>query len=167
VTQQQLAALVPWTVEEPPLEARVGGLLTGALSLVSTVVTFGTSTGAPPQPTWDLPADPDDYVGLGVVRLRGEAPWLPGPAGARHRLRATQRLALVDDAAGRRPPVPVPLAELRVERARPHGVGRRDRRAHARWTLTLTGAGTVEVEGAWLALAWLGHLAGWPEPSAS
>ena len=136
------------------------------LVAVSTVVTFGTSTGAPLSPTWDLPADPDDDVGLGLVRLRGDAPWLPGAAGARHRVRATQRQALVEDAAGRRPPVPIPLAQLRVERARPHGVGRRDRRAHARWTLTLTGAGTVEVEGDWLALPWLGHLAGWPEPAA-
>jgi len=63
--------------------------------------------------------------------------------------------------------VEVPLAELRIDRARAHGVGRRDRRPHTRWTLSLTGAGTVEVDGAWLALAWLGHLAGWPEPTAS
>jgi len=44
VTQQQLVALVPWTVEQPPLEARVGALVRDALSLVSTVVTFGTTT---------------------------------------------------------------------------------------------------------------------------
>ena len=105
MTQQQLVALVPWTVQEPPFDARVGALVRGALSLVSTVVTFGTSTGAPLSPTWDLPADPDDDVGLGLVRLRGDAPWLPGAAGARHRVRATQRQALVEDAAGRRPPV--------------------------------------------------------------
>lgn len=34
-------------------------------------------------------------------------------------------------------------------------------------TLTLDGAGTVDVDGAWLALAWVGLLAGWPEPAAS
>lgn len=167
MTQQELVQRVSWTVEPAPPEARVAGVLTGLLGAVAAVASLGSTTGAALRPTWELPADPDEYVGLGPVRVRGQAPWLPGGTGGRYRLRATQRTAWVDRAAARRPPVEVPLGELSVARARHHGVGRGARRPEARWTLTLTGAGTVEVQGAWLALAWVGQLAGWPEPAAA
>jgi hypothetical protein len=101
------------------------------------------------------------------VRVRGEAPWLPGGPGTRHLLKATQRAVLVEDARGRRPPATVPLGDLRIDAARCRTVSRRTRYAQSPWTLTLTGAGTVDVDGAWLALAWIGHLAGWPEPRAA
>jgi hypothetical protein len=59
------------------------------------------------------------------------------------------------------------VGDLRIAAARCRTVGRRTRYAQSPWTLTLTGAGTVDVDGAWLALAWIGQLAGWPEPRAS
>jgi hypothetical protein len=167
VGQYALQQRVSWTVEPAPPEVRVGGLLQSVLSAAATVVTFGSTTGAPDKATWTLPADPDAYVDIGPVKVRGDAPWLPGGPGTRHQLRATQRAVLVDDGTGRRPPVPVPLADLRIGAARCRSAGRRTRYAQSAWTLTLTGAGSVEVDGAWLALAWIGSLAGWPEPRAA
>jgi len=167
VTRGALQQRVGWTVQDAPPEARLVSLLGGVVSAVATVATLGSTTGAPPRPTWTLPADPDAYVDLGPVQVRGNAPWLPGAAGIRHRLQATQRAVLVEDGTGRRPPAPVPVADLRIADARPRTRGRRNRHPDAAWTLTLTGAGTVEVDGAWLALAWIGQLAGWPEPAAS
>ena len=61
----------------------------------------------------------------------------------------------------------MPLDQLRIARAHCRSGRRPTRHAHAPWTLTLTGEGTVDVHGPWLALAWIGHLAGWPEPTAS
>jgi hypothetical protein len=81
VTQQELVQRVSWTVEPAPPEARVAGALTGLLGAVAAVVSLGSTTGAPLRPTWELPADPDEYVGLGLVRVRGQAPWLPGGTG--------------------------------------------------------------------------------------
>lgn len=165
MTDGQLRALVTWTVEDPPPEARLGQLLSAVVSTAATLATLGTTTGARPAPSWALPTDPGAYVDLGQVGARGDAPWLPGRPGARHRLQATQRTVLVDGATGRRPPTPVPLADLRIARARPRRPGRHSRYPTAPWLLTLEGAGAVEVDGAWLALAWIGHLAGWPEPT--
>lgn len=164
MTECDLRALVTWTVEDPPGRARLADLLGTVVSAAATIGTLGTATGARARPSWVLPVDPDAYVDLGLVRARGTAPWLPGGPGTRHRVQATQSAVLVDAARRRRPPVPLPLTELRVERARPRRAGRPARHATAAWTLTLTGAGTVDVEGPWLALAWIGRLAGWPEP---
>ena len=167
MTDGRLRTLVTWTVEDPPPEARLGRVLGAVASTAATVATLGTTTGARPAPTWALPADPGAYVDLGQVGARGDAPWLPGRPGARHRLQATQRAVLVDDGTGRRPPAPVPVDELRIARARPRRPGRRSRYPTAPWVLRLEGTGevAVEVDGAWLALAWIGHLAGWPEPT--
>lgn len=62
--------------------------------------------------------------------------------------------------------VVVPLSSLPLESARPmHGrVGARH--ASAPWQLTLRGHGTdLNLTGHWLTLAWIGHLATWPDPS--
>ena len=158
--------LVSWTVEDRPPGVRLAGALSSLAGAVAAVATLGTTTGARSAPTWSLPADPDAYLDLGPVRARGDAPWLPGRPGTRHALRATQRALLVVDRAGRRPPVPVPLPELRIASATCRARGGPARHPAAPWTLALTGAGAAEVDGAWLALAWIGRLAGWPEPPA-
>ena len=165
MTDGRLRALVTWTVEDPPAGARLGRLLGTVVDAAATVAALGTTTGARATPTWALPADPGAYVDLGRVGARGDAPWLPWRPGSRHRLQATQRAVLVDDGTGRRPPTPVPLDDLRIARARPRRPCRRSRHPTATLVLALEGAGEVEVDGAWLALAWIGHLAGWPEPT--
>lgn len=165
MAEREVRELVGWTVEDPPLSARARRLLGAVVSTVDTVAALGSTTGARTQPTWALSPDPDAYVDIGPVHARGDAPWLPGRAGTRHRLRATSRAVVLDDGGGRRTATSVPLPELRIARARARG-RRPARHPYAPWTLTLAGAGTVDVDGAWLALAWIGLLAGWPEPPA-
>ena len=167
MTQREMRGAVRWTVEDPPVGSRARHMLTTVLSTAATVATLGTTTGARGRPTWAMSADPDAYVDIGKVQVRGTAPWLPARPGARHRLRATSRAVVLDDGGGRRTPTQVPLAELHIARARPRGAAPPARHPDAQWTLTLSGAGTVEVDGAWLALAWIGLLAGWPEPRST
>jgi len=165
VAHRELQQLVTWTVEDPPAEASMAVALQALFSTAAAVATFGVTTGAASRPTWTLPADPDAYVDIGLVQVRGDASWLPAGPRRRHRLQATQRAVLVAGLDGRRAPTAVPLADLRISGARFRGVGRRPRHANAPWTLTLSGAGAADVDGAWLALAWIGQLAGWPEPA--
>lgn len=167
MTQREIRDSVSWTVEESPPGARTGRLLRTVFGTIDAVASFGASAGASTGPTWTLPADPDAYVDIGLVQVQGDAPWLLEGRVRRHRLQATQRAVLVADTAGRRAPELVPVDALRIVRARPRSGRHQTRHAEAPWTLTLTGAGDVDVHGAWLALAWIGHVAGWPEPTRS
>lgn len=121
MAEREMRELVRWTVEDPPPEARLRNVLGTIVSTAATVATLGTTTGARPRPTWAISADPDTYVDIGQVHARGEAPWLPGRPGARHRLRATSRTVVLDGGDGRRRATPVPLETLRIVRARPRG----------------------------------------------
>lgn len=157
---------VTWTVQDTPPEVRA---LRGTVRLLNTLWVVGTlgagATGAPPAPDWRLPDDPDTYVGIGVVTLSGWAPWLP-PASRRHLVRANRRGAWVTSGTDGHPAVRVPLETLRLSGAEATGRSRHRKHAEAHWTLTLAGGtGTLGLSGAWLALAFLGHLAGWAEPS--
>jgi hypothetical protein len=62
----------------------------------------------------------------------------------------------------------LPVDTWRVVRAVPGTGSRRPRQSTSPWRLELTdGSVTGSLTGAWLALAWIGHLAGWPEPAPS
>jgi hypothetical protein len=167
VGEQELRRAVDWTVEDTPRARILTQRLGAALHVVSTVVTFGAdaTSGARP-PTWTVPADPDEFVDIGVVRLRGRAGWLP-PASS-HLVGASRRAVWITPGRSQRPTHRVPVESLRVQSARPAGGAGRPRYAGASWTLTLTdGTDRTELDGAWLALAWIGALAGWPEPPPS
>lgn len=166
MAERTVLDVVTWTVQETPPGVRA---LHGTARLLNTLWVAGTlgagATGAPPAPDWRLPDDPDAYVGIGVVKLSGRAPWLP-PAGRRHLVRANRRAAWVTSGTDRRPAVRMPLETLRLSRAEATSPARHRKHAEARWTLALTdGTGTLGLSGAWLALAFLGYLAGWAEPS--
>ena len=157
MSEPDLRRLVGWTVQDEPSGRAVERRLGGFFHLVSTVVTLGADAGiGVRRPTWDLPTDPDGYLDLGRVELR-----LPATARAEP-VQATRRD--VWTTASGRPPSRVPVEAFRVVDAVPRN--RPGRHATAEWTLTVTdGAQTGSLSGAWLALAWLGHLGGWPEPA--
>jgi len=157
VSEADLRALVGWTVVDPPPGWSAARALGGLVQLVSTVVTLGADAGTGARrASWDVPPDPDAYLDLGPVELR-----LPTTARA-ERLQATRRDVWTTRPG--RPPSRVPVELWRVVEAVPRS--RPDRHAEAAWTLCVTdGARTGSLAGAWLALAWIGHLAGWPEPA--
>lgn len=155
----ELRARVGWTVAEPPRGRAVGRVAEGLLKAVSTVVTFGADAGTGARrPSWDVPGDPDAYLDLGSVTLR----W---PAGAAAEpVRASARGVWATSASADRPPRRLPVQDWQVTGAVPDG-GAASRDPEARWTLTVTdGTTTGSLSGAWLALAWIGSVAGWPEP---
>ncbi|WP_336027417.1 hypothetical protein [Geodermatophilus sp. FMUSA9-8] len=157
--EAELRGLVRWRVEDVPPEGRAGRVLGGLLHAVSAVVTLGAdAAGGARRPDWSVPADPAAYLGLGTVRLR----W---PDSARAEPVAASREGVWAVPPGR-PPRELPVRSWRVVRAVPATGSRRPRQADAPWRLELTdGSGTGTLTGAWLALAWIGTLAGWPEPS--
>jgi hypothetical protein len=159
MSEAELRGLVGWTVQDAPPEARAGRVLGAVLHAVSTVVTLGADAAAGARsPTWEVPADPAAYLDLGVVRLR----W---PASAPGELVAASREGVWAVAPGR-PARRLPVESWRVVRAVPGSGSRRPRQAGAPWQLEVgDGTGTGTLDGAWLALAWIGALAGWPEPA--
>ena len=157
MSEPELRRLVVWTVTDEPGGRRAERLLGRAFHVLSTVATLGADAGGGTRrPSWDVPADPDGYLDLGRVELRWPATARPEP------VQATRRDAWRTPAG--RPPARVPVEALRVVEAVPRN--RPDRSAGAEWALTVTdGTQTGTLSGAWLALAWLGHLGGWPEPA--
>lgn len=166
MTLEELRDRVGWTVQDTPPEVVVGRRLAGLVHVLSAVATFGAdAAGGRREPDWSLPADPDAFVGLGVVQLDGRSDVLPAPSARAQRVSATQRDVWLTPARPDRPQHRLPVERLRVVRAVPGTASRRPRHAHAPWRLTLTdGRDPLTLSGAWLALAWIGHLAGWPEP---
>jgi hypothetical protein len=158
MTETDLRALVDWTVEDSPPGRSVARALGALVHLASTVVSLGADAGTGARrPTWDVPADPGGYVDLGAVQLR-----LPTTARA-ELVQATRRNVWTTSPG--RPPSRLPVESWRVAGAVPRSRPAR-RHANAPWTLTVTdGVRTGSLTGAWLALAWIGHLAGWPEPA--
>jgi hypothetical protein len=161
VSEAELRGLVGWSVQDAPAEARAGRALGAVLHAVSTVVTLGADAAAGARrPTWTVPADPAAYLDLGVVRLH----W---PASAPGERVAASREGVWALTPGR-PPRALPVGSWQVVRAVPGTGFRRPRQAGAPWRLEVgDGTGTGSLAGAWLALAWIGSLAGWPEPARS
>ncbi|WP_139173791.1 hypothetical protein [Geodermatophilus telluris] len=159
--EAELRGLVGWTVQDAPPEARAGRVLGAVLHAVSAVVTLGADAAAGARrPTWTVPADPAAYLDLGAVRLR----W---PASAPGEPVAASREGVWAVPPGR-PPRALPVTSWRVLRAVPATGSRRPRQAEASWQLEVgDGEGTGSLTGAWLALAWIGTLAGWPEPDGA
>ncbi|CCH90705.1 protein of unknown function [Modestobacter italicus] len=163
MSDEELRRLVGWTVEDAPPEVRAGQAFGALLKGVSAVVTLGAdaATGAR-RPTWAVPADPAAYLDLGVVRLH----WPAGAAG--EQVQASRETVWATSGRAERPPRRLPVETWQVRAAVPGSGSRRPRHAAAPWRLDVTdGAGTGQLTGAWLALAWIGRLAGWPEPTGT
>jgi hypothetical protein len=168
MTLDELRDRVEWTVQDTPPEVVAGRRLAGLVHVVSAVVTLGAdAAGGRRAPDWSLPDDPDAFLGLGVVELDGRSDLLPARSARPQLVSATQRDVWLTPARSDRPQHRVPVERFGVVGAVPGTGSRRPRHAAAPWTLTLTdGRDTLTLSGAWLALAWIGHLAGWPEPAA-
>ncbi len=158
VSEAVLRGLVRWSVQDPPPEARAGRVLGSVLHAVSAVVTLGAdAAGGARRPTWAVSVDPAAYLGLGVIRLHR-------PSSAPGEPVAASREDVWAVPPGR-PPRALPVGSWQVVRAVPGTGSRRPRQAGAPWQLEVTdGTGTGSLSGAWPALAWIGSLAGWPEP---
>ena len=158
MSEAELRNLVRWRVQDAPPEARAGRVLGGLLHAVSAVVTLGAdAAGGARRPAWTVPADPAAYLDLGVVRLH----W---PASAPGEPVQASREGVWAVPPGR-PPRELPVGSWQLLRAVPATGSRRPRQAEAPWQLEVgDGTGTGTLTGAWLALAFIGTLAGWPEP---
>ena len=156
MSAEELRRRVAWTVEDPSPGVRAGRALGAVFHAVSAVVTLGAdAAGGARRPSWSVPADPAAYLDLGAVRLR----W--PEAAAAEEVRASQEGVWATPAG--RPPRRLPVESWQVVGAVP-GSGH-PRHPEAEWQLAVTdGAERGTLTGPWLALAWIGHLAGWPEP---
>lgn len=164
-----MADVVAWSVQRRPLELAVGRwVVWGVEAAVSATSLDPVPESPAAQPR--VPADPDEALHLpGPAEVHGAAPWLPDPALGPQQVCASSRAAWLRPTRGaptwgtaRRE---LPLEQLAVTSATCRDHSRRRRRADARWTLELSGpAAQATLTGSWLALAWLGHLGGWPEP---
>jgi hypothetical protein len=115
-----------------------------------------------------IPGDTKTPLSLDPPLIRGRATWLPRyPATGGwfpltlYRDRATidvpQRFETVEHE--------VPLQDLEVVGSRLLKGRLFPKCASARWELVLArGDDRLTVQAPWLTLAWMGHLAGWPEP---
>lgn len=161
MSAEELRRRVSWTVDDTSAARRAGRFLGGVVHLVSAVATLGADAGTGARrPGWTLPADPDDYLDLGPLTLR-----LP-ESGPSESVRASQTGVWVTPEG--RPPRRLPVEAWRVVAAVPGTGSRSPRHPEAEWTLTVSdGTAHGSLTGAWLGLAWVGHLAGWSEPVAS
>ena len=159
MSEAELRGLVGWTVQDTPPESRAGRAVGALLHVVSAVVTLGAdAAGGARRRAWTVPADPAAYLDLGVLRLHWQAS-APGEPVAASR----EGVWVVPPG---RPPRALPVDSWRVVRAVPGTGSRRPRQAEAPWQLEVTdGTSTGSLTGDWLALAWIGSLAGWPEPA--
>lgn len=157
--------VVGWRVERRhPLTVVgvwVGRVVDAALAVVLLQPFWVDIAGEMARPS--LPLDPELDLGL-TLHVTGNAAWLPAARWGPQRVRLTQREASLNSTGleGRETVLPLERLELVAmtpKRRRPR------RRAGSRWSAELAdGEHRVHLEGTWLALAWLGHLAGWDEP---
>ena len=167
----RLGDVVGWQVDFPGLgSARYySGVAVAAVAL--SVLLGGTDPGLTlgrgVRPRLRLPEDPDEPVDLGL-RVSGGSPWTLRPvAGDGEAALFVSRRDVWTDAGsldGKRR-LPFPARTMRVLSAEHIGPGS-SRLPRSRWRITVGDDGNrVTITGRWLAIAFLGTVAGWPDPS--
>lgn len=162
--------VVAWSVQRRPPELVPGDWVLWGLEAVLATTSGDTSGPDLPSARPRVPVDPDEELHLSrPAEIRGTAPWLPAPDLGPQRVSASSRSAWLRPTRGAptwgAPRRELPLEQLALTSASCRDHYRRRRRAGARWTLEVSGEDArATITGSWLALAWLGHLAGWPEP---
>lgn len=164
-----VAQAVSWTVQR-----RGGwrGTLSRVAEVVAAVVNYRTQGWMLSPTDASLPADTGTVLKVDIPFVRGRASFMP---------RYVDELGLAVEVYVDRVTVTVPrgfeTVELVVPLAQFEVVGHRrlsgrwfPKGPTARWELILAsdhGDERITVLGSWLTLAWLGHLGGWREPTAS
>jgi len=166
----RLGDLIEWRPPAPPSGARRVGFnaIRGLVVVVAGAVALG-SNGLTPS-SLDLgrvsrrrlPDDPGEEILEFSCRVTdGTAPWMPGSHADRPVLRMSSTSAWIQP-PGLRSRVELDLSRHRLTGMRhlfsvpgPEGMV----------SAEIVGPETqVTVRGTWIAIAWLGHLAGWPDP---
>jgi len=165
----RLGDVVTWTIEPEPASAGLRRARDAAAALVASVFSAmgGVTAFGVPAPSLRarLPRDPDRQVYLGGLSIDTGSPWTPADIGeGATPLLVNQRVAWTGDLGREGAAREIPLASMHVVRVSPEGRAA-VRTARSRWRLVASdGADEVAISGTWLALAYLGALAGWPEP---
>lgn len=166
--RQPVDEVVSWSVDSTPMWVRATGV---GQFLVQAVLEVGSGAGATPVERPDalrrrrLPSTKSEPINLAPVFVEGRADWLP-PAWAGKQLVTCGWDAVTINPEGfEGSEVQMPLSRLSITGAEPKTRWSRRRYATADWVLTLTeGANSVALTGPWLTLAWIAHLANWPDP---
>jgi len=160
--------VVSWGVDSTPVWVRAAGV---GQFLVQAVLEFGSGAGAGPVERPDalrrrrLPSTQTEPIELAPVFVEGQADWLPPSWAGRQLVTCGWDAVTINPKGLERSDVQIPLSRLSITDARPSTRWSRRRYATATWVLTLTeGTNSVALAGPWLTLAWIGHLANWPEP---
>lgn len=161
-------AVGSWSVDSTPAWVRAAG---AGQFLFRAVLEMGSGAGAGPVERPDalhrrrLPATQTEPINLTPAFVEGEADWLPPAWAGKQLVTCGWNAVTINPKGFEGSEVQVPLSRLAVTDAEPNTRWSRRRYATANWVLTLTeGANTVALTGPWLTLAWIGHLANWPEP---
>jgi hypothetical protein len=162
----RLGDLIEWRPPVPSSGVRRIGFdaIRGLVVVVAGVLAFGSngSLDLGRVSRRRLPDDPGaEILDLSCRVTDGTAPWMPGPYADRPVLRMSSTTAWIQP-PGLRPRVELDLSRHRLTGMRhlfsapgPEGVV----------SAEIVGPETqVTVRGPWIAIAWLGHLAGWPDP---
>jgi hypothetical protein len=159
-----------WSVDPAPVRVRVGGVgqFVGSMFLE---LLSGAGAGPVARPASltnpRVPEGADELLELEPAFLEGAAPWMPPLWAGRQAVRCFSTHAAINPTGFDGRDVTIPLTGRRVIGCHAKKRLVRGRHATAQWVLDLAGEGQpFTVTGPWLTLAWLGHLGGWPEPSA-
>lgn len=166
--QQPIEEVVSWSVDPTPVLVRAAGL---GQFLVRVALELASGAGATAVERPEalhrrrLPATQTEPINLAPAFVEGEAIWLPPSWAGKQVVTCGLTAATINPKGDEGSDVQIPLSSLRIADARPKSRWSRRRNATANWVLTLTdGANNVALTGPWLTLAWIGHLANWPEP---
>jgi hypothetical protein len=165
----RIADVVSWHVDPTPKSVLAWGAAKLTFSILFGFISGGSHTVEKPaqvrRPRLDV--DEQDALPLEPAFLEGSAPWMPATwAGPQLVVCHLDRITINPTGLTGRD-VAVPLSSLNLESARPHRARHRVRHATSPWELTLRGQdAALKLKGPLLTLAWVGHLAQWPDPSA-
>jgi hypothetical protein len=169
--EARLGEVVSWHVDNPGLGSALYYASVAAAAVLLSVLLSGTdpgvSLGRGVRPRLRLPEDLDQPVELGL-RVSGGSPWTRRPiAGEDATQLFVSRRDVWTDAGSLdgKTRLPFPARGMRVISAEHLGPGS-SRMPRSRWRITVgDDDNSVTITGRWLALSFLGTVAGWPDPA--